>query len=533
MPAGSVAWLFVFHQLVGSAVQPAEYAWSIAAIAYSAASACFMVYLRRHPDRGVHIQYAFLVMDPLIVGAALLAAPEALAWWLVLLLVMIARVGFRYGLNAMKFELGVAWIAAAMPLLLSAYWHAQIQMAASLVLMLLCTWWLFAPLNRSLERAKALDIENAKIQSLQESLKAKSEFLSRVSHELRSPLQSVVSALEVIEGRFGRDPTEAELLSRIRRGTNALHSQLRDLLTLARGDVGKMEIHPMPFEVGELVTSVAREVEREAAAKGLSLVVRRPEEPTFVVADGARIDQVLTNLLTNATRHTERGSVMLEMLPYDPVERSLRFRVSDTGPGIDEARLPTLFEPYTRFGELTRHGDGAGLGLAVVRSVLRFLGGEVTVISKPGDGTAFDVAIPAEPMDPEASAAERIHRHRVLVVDDREDVLEAISSVVRQLGFDCDTTASAASAANLLGARTYDIAFIDNEMPIKSGSDLASDTRRGKGPNARTRMISISAAELPEGGVGWPFDGHMAKPVTKADIQRAIQQPAPGASEKR
>jgi signal transduction histidine kinase len=237
------------------------------------------------------------------------------------MLVMIVRVGFRYGLNAMKFELGFAWLGASLPLLFSSYWHTEFQMTASLLLMLVCAWWLFAPLNRSLEKAKLLEIERriekAKLESLQESLKAKSEFLSRVSHELRLPLQGVVSALDVIEERFGKDPAEAELLSRIRRGATALNTQLRDLLTLARGDVGKMDINPTPFEVGDLAVSVAREVRAEAEAKGLELIVEAPAEPVFVVADSARIDQVLTNLLTNAVRYTKSGSVRLKLHPYD------------------------------------------------------------------------------------------------------------------------------------------------------------------------------------------------------------------------
>ena len=332
------------------------------------------------------------------------------------MLVTIVRVGFRYGLNAMKVELGFAWLGASVPLLFGDFWHTELQMSASLLLMLGWAWWLCAPLIRSVEKAKSLqierEIERARLESLRDTLKAKSEFLSRISHELRSPLQGVVSALDVIEEHFAKDAKEAELLSRVRRGATALNTQLRDLLTLARGDVGKMEINPMPFEVSELAHSVAREVRSEAEAKGLQLLVEVPAEPIFAVADPARIDQVLTNLLTNATRHTTRGSVQLRLHPYNVSSGCLRFDVVDTGPGVDKGLIPTLFEPYTRFGEITLKGDGAGLGLAIVRSVLNFLGGHVMVESEPGCGTTFTVEIPAElldgnrPMDPGAHAHE-------------------------------------------------------------------------------------------------------------------------------
>ena len=527
MPLVGVSWIYALHTVTRSDVDPTEAVWMICSLIYAAAALGYWIYLKHQPLGGVHVQYAFMALDPMFVGWALYASPQLMAWFLVNMLVMIVRVGFRYGLNAMKVQLGFAWLGAAVPLFFGTFWHTQLQMSGSLVLMLLWAWWLCAPVIRSVERAKHLEIErrieHTRVESLQESLQAKSEFLSRVSHELRSPLQGVVSALDVIESRFGQDAAEAEQLARIRRGATALNAQLRDLLTLARGDVGKMEVNATPFEVCALAATIAREVAVEAEAKGLTMVTEIPDEPIFVAADPARIDQVLTNLLTNAIRHTHAGSVRLTLHPYDVATGKLRFEVSDTGPGIPKDRIPTLFEPFTRYGEITRNDEGAGLGLAIVRTVLHFLGGTVEVSSEGGIGTTFSVAIPAKLIDGEQR--DPTGRRSVLVVDDRQEVLEALSSVVEQLGFDCNAAIAVSDAANLLGARRYDVMFVDLDMPVKSGFELAAETRRSKGPNSQSLMISISAADVPDDRRGWPFDGHLTKPIDRAAIQRAIDLP--------
>ena len=141
-----VSWLFLIHATVGMPITASESVWMVVSLAYAVAAFVFWTFLRYRPLRGVHAQYAFLAFDPLLIGWALYAAPQLLAWFLVLMLVVIVRVGFRYGLNAMKVELGCAWVGAALPLLFSDFWHTQLQMSASLLLMLAWAWWLCAPL---------------------------------------------------------------------------------------------------------------------------------------------------------------------------------------------------------------------------------------------------------------------------------------------------------------------------------------------------------------------------------------------------
>ena len=319
----------------------------------------------------------------------------------------------------------------------------------------------------------------------------------------------------------GADADDA-LIGRIRRSSLLLNTHLRDMLTLAKGEAGRLEMRPEPFDACALVESVAASAADLASDKKLELIVDVPGTPTFVVADGARIDQILTNLVINSTRYTETGQVRLGLARYDPAEHLLRFTVSDTGPGIPAAMLPTLLTPDRVVTGSERRGEGSGIGLAIVRTLVDHLGGHVAVQSQVGNGTTFTIDIPAEPVESDDSDEARdAPTGRVLIVDDRDDVLDALASVLDELGFECDRATSAAVAANLLASRPYDAALVDIEMPVRGGAELADETRRGKGPNAATRFIGMSAGEVSD-AVLLRFDACLAKPIDHGALRRAL-----------
>lgn len=249
-----------------------------------------------------------------------------------------------------------------------------------------------------IEAEEALREERARIDALREATQARSVFLSKVSHELRSPLQSIVSALDVFEMRLGRSGAagEDELIKRMRRASMLLNTQLRDLLTLARGQAGRLELHLVPFEVGALVEGVVCAARDAVPNKSLEIRLDLPPEPLSAISDAARIDQVLTNLVVNSARHTDSGEVRVTLHPYHVSGKCLRFTVADTGPGIPPAVLPALFDPDKLFTTGEARGDGSGIGLAVVRTLVDHLGGTISVASRLPVGTSIDVEIPAE-----------------------------------------------------------------------------------------------------------------------------------------
>ena len=479
-------------------------------------------------EGGAVALYAFLIIDPIFSLGALVEDADTLAFLNPFLLVIIVRTGIRYGVRTMYLSLAVTLVACPI-LLASRYWERNVELTLAFILMLALVPAFFASLIRKIHQVRALEEERARLLALHELAVARNAFLAKVSHELRSPLQSIVSALDVIEMRQRQiSPDDQELLGRMRHSSLLLNSQLRDLLTLAKGEAGRLQMHPEAFDAVALVEATVDSLNELALAKGLDLTTDLPRGPLFVVADGARIDQVLTNLVINSIRYTESGQVRISMVAEGPPS-ALRFVVADTGPGIPQDVLPTLLEPDKVVTSPVRRGEGSGIGLAIVRTLVGHLGGTVAVTSQAGRGTSFTVHVPAEPVDPDSSdGPTNDSAGRILVVDDRDEVRHALVSVLDELGFECDSAPSAAAGANFLAARRYGAALLDVEMPLKSGAELAAETRRGNGPNRGSRLIAMSAAERAE---EWSqFDACLTKPIDRAALRQVLLGVTPGFS---
>lgn len=449
------------------------------------------------------------------------------------------------------------------------------------------------------QRQSALEAERCARAQLQEAHQAKNQFMGMVSHELRSPLQSILSALDLLDIRYRRQAAGAEhgegddpqrlLIDRIRRASTGLEAQLRDLLTLAQGEAGVLELRPEPFEAVALVEDVVEQWQGQARAKGLNLSVMATDEPLFVVADPLRVTQIIGNLVSNAVKYTERGSIEVHVAfasmgfardagvdaGHDAGQaghgaggaesKCLLLCVSDTGPGIPDELQPRIYGAWRRFGSVDGRSHSAGIGLAILHTVVQQLGGSVELHSTAGVGSRFTVRVPVvspefpdgvtsgdegaqrtgparsfrtapAPIPASASAsastdkvalALRPTSPRLLIVDDRVDVLEALQSVAAELGVACDVADGVAVAANLLAARSYDTVLIDLNMPIKSGQELASEVRRSRGPNEHARLLAMSAADLQGIGRAWPFDGFLSKPVDLSRLSAAIGRATP------
>lgn len=512
----------------------------VGGLSYGLLSLWFFRSLRNPRPAHIGWLYAFLVADPIALLLVISIDPATFVFLVPFVLVTNTGPGMRYGMRALYLTLVLSCAMVVGMFALDDFWHNELQWSVALVLSIALVPLFFNVQIRRIHNVRKVEEDRARLLANREAVISRAAFLSKVSHELRSPLQSMVSSLDVFEMRHvDAARGDAELISRMRRASLLLNTQLRDLLTLAKGEAGRLEVRPEAFEAAELVQAMAEAARPLADARGLALVVQVPQEPVFVVADGSRIDQILTNLVVNSVRYTDAGTVHVVLHPFDPALRRLRFTVADTGRGIPESELPTLFQPERQGATTARRGEGSGIGLAIVRILVEQLGGAISVSSRVAEGTTFDVEIPAElpaaDARPDGSAdapdtapmpadAGPVPPTRVLVVDDREDVLDAVAGVIDEIGYRCDRASSAGEAGNLLASRRYALALLDLDMPGRGGAELAAEIRAGAGPNAAIRLVAMTAGDPPEasGRDPAPFDGWLAKPVDSHALRRTV-----------
>jgi PAS domain S-box-containing protein len=224
--------------------------------------------------------------------------------------------------------------------------------------------------------------------------KAKSEFLAAMSHDLRTPLNAIGGYADLVaEGMYGPVTDEhRKAMARIRRAGNHLLTLINDILSFAKIEAGRVQLHVADVPVDEIVLSAGTLIEVQAAKKGLSFAARRGEEGVKVHADRERTTQILTNLLTNAVKFTDAGSVTVG---WRAEERAVRIDVRDTGRGIPAVKLASVFEPFVQAGRSAEERQqGVGLGLAISRELARAMGGDLTVESAVAAGSTFSLRLP-------------------------------------------------------------------------------------------------------------------------------------------
>ncbi|HEY4302901.1 MAG TPA: ATP-binding protein [Gemmatimonadaceae bacterium] len=378
------------------------------------------------------------------------------------------------------------------------------------------------------------ELQRATMQA-QDASEAKSLFLATMSHELRTPLHGVIGMLRLLGGDNLTEEQHGHL-DVVRQSADALLQLLNDLLDYSKIEAGKLTLESTDFEPVALARDVVSLMSAKAAQRGIALNISTGAAlPGRVGGDAARIRQVLLNLVDNAVKFTERGSVELRLeCSYDGENgNSIRFSVADTGIGMSTDQARRIFQPFTQADEsTTRRFGGTGLGLAICRDLVAMMGGDLAVDTAPGRGSKFQFTLPfAAAAGQPAVAVEKpltkkVATGRVLVVDDHVINRLVAEATLTNYGCTVRTAMGGAEALEILASEQIDLVFMDCRMPEMDGFEATRRLRlREQNSRHRTPVVALTAgasvAER-ERCKAADMDDFLAKPLAEDELLRVL-----------
>ncbi|MDY6941244.1 MAG: PAS domain S-box protein [Cyanobacteriota bacterium] len=362
----------------------------------------------------------------------------------------------------------------------------------------------------------ALGQTNAELETAREEAiaasHAKSEFLATMSHELRTPLNVILGFSEILARDTQLDDEQEQILRTVLRSGEHLLSLINDILDLAKIEAGKVELISTSFHLGEVVTTVTEMLEVKATDKGLTLnLVVAPDVPTIVTTDEAKLRQILINLLGNAVKFTQTGSVTLRVRTdardgEENPPQFLNFDVEDSGVGIDPQELERIFDAFDRGMAGRRSGEGTGLGLAICQNFVELMGGSIEMESTVGVGTTVCVRLPMPASDDTAEQplsfqlsgrivglAPDQPTYRILIVEDRWESRQMLVKLLQPLGFETFEAENGQEAIDRWQQHQPQLILMDMRMPVMDGYEAVRRIR-GTVAGQAVAIIALTAS---------------------------------------
>ena len=380
--------------------------------------------------------------------------------------------------------------------------------------------------NRELESARSAAVD---------ATRSKGEFLANMSHEIRTPLGAIIGSAEILAyEREGLDSPSTEpgrrreFVETIHRNAEHLLALVSDVLDLSKIEATRMEIAPVPTDVGRVAEDVVKMLGGPVARRTLDLRVETdPDVPPLLLVDPVRYRQVLLNLVGNAIKFTQQGSVVI-CISWEVESGQLRTTVTDTGIGMDASVLERIFDPFRQAdGSTTRQFGGTGLGLAISRELCRLMNGDLTARSEAGVGSTFLVDFPAEKAVCDIQATEQPavpDGLRVLLAEDGPDNQRLISHLLGVLGAEVETVENGQEAIDRIlgGGPPLDLVLMDMQMPLMDGWEA---TRRLRNAGSGIPVLALTANAMPgdrQACLEAGCDDYLAKPVRRDALGAAI-----------
>ena len=387
----------------------------------------------------------------------------------------------------------------------------------------------------------------------QEANRAKSDFLANMSHEIRTPINAVLGMDEMIL----RESTDSQILeyaSDIKQAGSMLLSLINDILDFSKIESGKMDIIPVDYDLGILLSDTIDMIRSRAEEKKLQLELKiKPNTPAHLNGDEVRLRQILTNILTNAVKYTPEGKVILTVSGKKVSAEAVRLYVSvqDTGIGIKEEDIGRLFDSFQRVDESrNRNIEGTGLGLSIIMRLLNLMGSRLEVKSTYGEGSDFYFYLEQKQLDDEV-IGEDIQKYyenekgkmsisteqfyapdaKILVVDDNEMNLKVFLGLLKNHGMQIDTAMSGKECLARLEKNAYHIIFMDHLMPEMDGVETYRRIRELKTNRSKDAVIIILTANAVSGAremfLEEGFADFLSKPIIAAKLEKMIQKYLP------
>jgi signal transduction histidine kinase len=347
-------------------------------------------------------------------------------------------------------------------------------------------------------------------EQLRQASDLKTKFLSNMSHEFRTPLNSVLALSRLLLDRIDGDltPEQERQVGYIRRSAESLLELVNDLLDLAKVEAGKVDLKPTAFTIANLFSGLRGALRPLIASSAVELIFDIPPKMPELFTDEGKVAQILRNLIANALKFTEQGEVRVSA-SYDSANERLKLSVRDTGIGIASADLSRIFDEFSQVDtKLQKHVKGTGLGLPLSRSLAELLGGELTVESVSGQGSVFTLSIPLE----HADASRVLHsidngRKRVLLIDDDETFRYVMRQIIStESGYEFIEANDGDVGLKAAREQNPDVIIIDLQMPTMDGftvlQELNADSRTSVTPVIVSTSMNVNAelkARLPAG----------------------------------